>query len=325
MTQKRREAAIATLPDVSREYITSTADDLEKKREELSVLPDPKWVYSAASEFKKQGNFSPCGEPRTIHLLPRGDIGRPGKEVVPAALRVLHHQPAVFDLDKPNDEGQRRAALANWISHPENAFFWRSIVNRVWHYHFGKGLVDTPNDFGKMGSEPTHPELLDWLAVAFRENGGSLKWLHKLIVTSAAYRQVSTGNENNAKIDAGNRYLWRMNRMRLDAESVRDAILCVSGKMDFTMGGPGYDLFGFIDDHSPHYLYRELDVDNPKTHRRTIYRFIVRSVPDPLMECLDCADPSQNVPVRNQTLTPLQSLALLNNPFTVRMSEHLAA
>ncbi len=176
-----------------------------------------------------------------------------------------------------------------------------------------------------MGSTPTHADLLDWLAVAFRDQGGSLKLLHKWIVTSATYRQVSSGNRENEKVDAGNQYLWRMNRTRIDAESLRDTILAVTGKLDLAMGGPGYDLFGFIDDHSPHYLYQEHEVDKPESLRRTIYRFIVRSVPDPFMECLDCADPSQNVPVRNQTLTPLQSLALLNNPFTVRMTEHLAS
>ena len=115
---------------------------------------------------------------------------------------------------------------------------WRSIVNRVWQYHFGAGLVDSANDFGHMGSPPTHPELLDWLAVTFRDQGGSLKQLHKLILMSATYRQQSANIPANATVDADNRYLWRMNRQRLDAESVRDAVLAVSGKLDLTMGGP---------------------------------------------------------------------------------------
>jgi hypothetical protein len=142
---------------------------------------------------------------------------------------------------------------------------------------------------------------------------------------SAVYRQSSGDNIAAARLDAGNRYLWRMNRRRLDAESIRDAVLFASGKLDLSMYGPGYDLFDFKDDHSPHYLYEQHNVDDPRTLRRTVYRFVVRSVPDPLMECLDCADPSLIVPVRNTTITALQALALLNNPFLVRQAEHLAA
>src|SRR5690606_31361860 len=111
-------------------------------------------------------------------------------------------------------------------------FTWRSIVNRIWHYHFGRGIVDTPNDFGRMGSPPTHPELLDWLALEFLDHGASLKWLHRTIVTSATYRQASQTNEASEQIDGGNQYLWRMNRRQLDAESIRDAVLYVSGKLD---------------------------------------------------------------------------------------------
>src|SRR5207253_3245877 len=141
----------------------------------------------------------------------------------------------------------RRAALARWLTDPANVLTWRSIVNRVWHHHFGRGIVDSPNDLGRMGSLPTHPELLDWLAVEFRDGGGSLKKLHRLIVLSAAYRQVSTHDEANAKRDADNRYLWRMNRGRLDAEMLRDTLLAVSGKIDLTMGGPSVMQFDYKD------------------------------------------------------------------------------
>jgi len=201
----------------------------------------------------------------------------------------------------------------------------RSIVNRIWHYHFGAGLVDTPNDFGRMGSQPTHPELLDWLAVEFLESGESLKKLHKLIVTSSVYRQSSAGDVRRSNIDASNRYLWRANCRRLEAEAVRDAVLFVSGKLDLTMGGPSARQFFFKDDHSPVYDYARLAVDDPANNRRSVYRFIVRSVPDPFMERLDCPDPSLLTAKRSTTLTAIQALALLNNPFVVRMAEHLAA
>jgi hypothetical protein len=201
---------------------------------------------------------------------------------------------------------------------------WRSIVNRVWQYHFGTGIVDSANDFGHMGATPTHPDLLDWLAVTFRDGGGHLKQLHKLIVMSAVYRQQSADNAGNVAIDADNRYLWRMNRQRLDAESVRDAVLAVAGKLDLTMGGPSAEQFWFKDDHSPVYDYAKFDVDSPASYRRSVYRFLVRSVPDPFMDRLDCPDPSLITARRNTTITAIQALALLNNPFIVRQSEHLA-
>jgi hypothetical protein len=180
-----------------------------------------------------------------------------------------------------------------------------------------------------MGALPSHPELLDWLASEFRDGGQflrarSIKQLHRLILTSDTYRRSCDDNPAIAQIDGGNQYLWRMNRTRLDAEAVRDSILAVSGQLDLTMDGPGFRDFGFKDDHSPHYTYAGYDPDAPGTHRRSIYRMIVRSVPDPFMETLDCADPSQIVARRNETLTPLQALALLNDPFVVRMTEHFA-
>jgi hypothetical protein len=229
-----------------------------------------------------------------------------------------------FVSSDSQDEGSARAALARWIVDPGNVLTWRSIVNRVWQYHFGAGLVDTPNDFGRMGSLPSHPELLDWLAVEFRDRGESLKALHRLIVTSSTYRQSSAEEPANARLDAANRFLWRQNRRRLDAEAVRDTVLATSGKLDLRRGGPSVRQFAFKDDHSPIYDYASFDVDDPDAYRRSVYRFIVRSVPDPLMECLDCADPSLLTPKRNTTLTALQALAMLNNALFVRQAEHFA-
>jgi hypothetical protein len=146
-----------------------------------------------------------------------------------------------------------------------------------------------------------------------------------LIVRSAVYRQSSADNPQYAALDAGNQFLWRMNRQRLEAEALRDTVLFVSGKLDLKAGGPSDQQFVFKDDHSPIYDYERFDVDSPASHRRSVYRFIVRSVPDPFMECLDCADPSLLTPKRNTTLTALQALSLLNNQFMVRQSEHFAA
>jgi hypothetical protein len=290
---------------------------------ELKALPKDRMVYGATSQFKPNGNFKPATKPRPVHLLRRGDVKQPVREVEPGALMCLPDLET--DLEVNENEGSRRAALAKWLTRKENFLLRRSIVNRVWQFHFGKGLVDSPNDFGHMGREPSHPELLDWLAYWFMDNGESLKALHKLIVTSAAYQQSSADNSDLAKIDSDNRYLWRMNRARLDAEQVRDTILYVSGQLDERMGGPSDQQFYFKDDHSPVYDYTRFDVDSPASRRRSIYRFIVRSVPDPLMDTLDCPDASLLTGKRNTTITALQALATLNNPFVLKQSEHLAA
>ncbi len=229
-------------------------------------------------------------------------------------------------LAASEDEGQRRAAFAKWVSDPKNPLTWRSIANRVWHYHFGRGLVATPSDFGRMGATPSHPELLDWLTARLLDSGGSLKQLHRLIVTSATYMQCSKHDGAAAKIDADNVLLWRMNVTRLDAESVRDAVLAVSGQLDRTMGGPSVKHFiqGPGIHRTPKVDYLAFDPDRPGAHRRSVYRFIFRTVPDPFMDALDCPDASQFTAVRPVSVTALQALALLNDPFMVRMSEHFA-
>ncbi|MCL4691440.1 MAG: DUF1553 domain-containing protein [Candidatus Hydrogenedentes bacterium] len=324
LAEERTQAIDALLDDATKSERREVSEALAEVTARLAALPEPAKVYAAAPDFKAQGAFTPPDGPREVHVLARGDVMQPGSEARPGALECVSSLQPRFALENPDDEGARRAALAEWIADPANPFTWRSIVNRVWHYHVGRGIVDTPNDFGRMGSPPTHPELLDWLALEFLDHGASLKWLHRTIVTSATYRQVSQTNEASEQIDGGNQYLWRMNRRQLDAESIRDAVLYVSGKLDFTMGGPGFDLFAFEDDHSPRYRYSEFDVNDPKCFRRSVYRFVVRSVPDPFMECLDSADPSQNVPVRNETLTALQALALMNNPVIVNQAEFMA-
>jgi hypothetical protein len=293
---------------------------------ELASLPKPKLVYSGAAYFNRAGAFRPSLEPRAVHVLARGSVQSPGALASPAALSCVPGLRSQFQLADPANEGSRRAALAEWIASPGNMLTWRSIVNRVWHYHFGNGIVDTPNDFGHMGGKPSHPELLDWLAVWFRDDTkGSMKALHRLIVTSAAYRQSSANRDDGARIDADNRLLWRMNRTRLDAEAIRDSVLSAAGKLDLTMGGPSVQMFWFKDDHSPVYDYARFSPDGPGAYRRSIYRFIVRSVPDPFMERLDCPDPSVLTPKRSTTITAIQALVLLNDPFMVRMSQHLAA
>src|SRR5262249_28719222 len=151
-------------------------------------------------------------------VLRRGEITKPATKVEPGGLSCVPGLPAKFALAKPDHEGARRAALAKWLSDGRNVLTWRSIANRIWHYHFGRGIVATPGDLGKMGALPSHPELLDWLAVELRASGGSLKHLHRLVVPSEAYRRSVHHDAAAARIDGDNLLLWRMNRTRLDAE-----------------------------------------------------------------------------------------------------------
>ena len=316
-----REIRLSLLDSEERERLEQLHAEEQAARAALEALPEPKRVYAAAPYFESYGKFTPSLEPRPVSILGRGDVDSPVAPARPGAVTAVETLPGRFDAE---NEGERRAALADWLVHPDNPLTWRSIVNRVWHYHFGKGLVDSPNDFGRMGSRPTHPELLDWLAVEFRDSGGSMKHLHRLILNSAVYRQSSAGNEEYARIDRDNQFLWRMNARRLDAESVRDAALQIGGSLDLTMGGPSEEHFWFKNDHSPIYDYARFDPAAKSSQRRSVYRFLVRSVPDPLMESLDCPDPSLLTPKRNVTMTAVQALALLNDPLLIEQSRRLA-
>ncbi len=323
---------------------------------DLVALPGPQMIFAASGEMKSDALTSPSKRPiRMVHLLTRGDIKQAKEVAQSGSLACVEGLAARFELTNESDEAARRAALANWLTDRRNVLTWRSIANRIWHYHFGRGLCDTPNDLGQMGSKPTHPELLDWLACELASGGrqppgdsdiasatsgqsseqstggltppARLKRLHRLIVTSSTYRQSSQNNEHNAAIDGDNRFLWRMNRTRLDAESVRDALIVTTGQLDRRMGGesvkqfiqtPGIHV-------TPNVDYANFDPDRPENGRRSVYRFIFRTLPDPLMETLDVADSSQLTAVRNSSITALQALAMLNNPFVIRQSEHLAS
>lgn len=295
--------------------------------DQLATLPSPQLVFAGASDFVPDGNHKPVGKPRPVHILRRGELRLAGDEALPGALSCVPGMDARLAVSDPENEGLRRAALARWISDPRNVLTWRSIVNRVWHHHFGRGIVSTPNDFGKMGDTPSHPELLDWLTNWFLEKGGSFKELHRLILTSAAYQQSSRVHPAFAERDANNRLLWRMNSARLDAESVRDAILAITGKIELTMGGPSVQQFVMSPGiHvTPVVDYLKFDIDSEASYRRSIYRFIFRTLSDPFMDSLDCPDSSQLTPTRNNSVTVLQALALLNNRFVVRQAEHFAA
>ena len=300
--------------------------------EALANLPAPSVVYAAASSVDILSGDPPrqaksLAEPKVVHVLHRGDFNKPGAVAKPGALSALTNLPARFPLKNSKNEGERRAALADWLAHPDNVLTWRSIVNRVWHYHFGRGLCDTPSDFGTMGGTPSHPELIDWLAVWFRDEAkGSLKELHRLIVTSATYRQSSETRADAAKLDGDNRLLWRQNRQRLDADAFRDFTLAVSGAIDLKMGGPAIQHFKQSKgpQNTPALDYTGYDWSKPEANRRSIYRYVWRGIADPFMEALDFPDLGLLTPARGFSASSLQALTLYNNDFVLHHSAALA-
>ncbi len=295
---------------------------------ELAALPPPAKVYAVTNDFAPQGSFKAAKSPRPIRILERGEVTKPLEEVGPAALGCLPGLPAELVVSG-DDEGARRAALARFLVDDRNVLTWRSIVNRVWQWHFGRGLVDSPNDFGFMGSQPSHPELLDWLACWFRDEGaGSLAALHRLILSSATWQQAVAFNADAAGSDGDNRLLWRAHRRRLTGEQLRDTLVGLGDGLDFAMGGPAVVHFldkgkaTFMPDGgAPAFLdYEHFPVDAPAHRRRAIYRFVFRTVPDPFMDALDVPDGGQLVPVRNESTTAVQALALQNDPFVLHQA-----
>ncbi len=299
----------------------------ERLNRELGALPAASRVYAIADVFEPDAGLRPPPGVREVRVLKRGEIGRAGDVARPGALGCVSGMASRFAVPGDAPEGERRAALARWLVDRDNALTWRSAVNRAWHHHFGRGIVATPNDFGRMGATPTHPELLDWLATWFRDEArGSMKALHRLLVTSAAYRRSSRAGAATLEKDAGNRLWSRMPRQRLDAESVRDALMQASGRLDLRMGGPGdrqFDMKPGI--HvTPRLDYTLFDVDTEAGARRSVYRFLFRTLPDPFFEALDCPAGDQMVGARDNTVTVQQALALWNNAFVARQSVWLA-
>ncbi len=296
------------------------ADRLETARTRLADLEQELKALKPTDRF-----YGPvAGTPPVVKIQLRGNPETTAGEVTPQTISALAGLSAELGTAAAND-AERRLAFAAWVTDPANPLTPRVIVNRLWHHHFGTGIFDTPSDVGLGGGRPTHPELLDWLAGQLLAHDWSLKAMHRLICTSHAYRQQShalPGAAEAAAIDAGNRLLWRQNPRRLDAESLRDATLSVSGCLNPAMFGPGYRDFDYEEAYAPVYTY--ITPDRPELWRRTIYRFVVRSTPHSFLTTLDCPNPANLTPARIETTTALQSLALLNNGFQLRQAEHWA-
>ncbi len=265
--------------------------------------------------------------PPVTHILLRGSLLTPGPDALPAFVASLAGGEAAPALIAPPAKGSttgRRTALANWIASPANPMTARVMVNRIWQHHFGRGIVGTPSDFGRNGDRPTHPELLDWLADKFVAEGWSLKKMHRLMLLSNTYQQSTQTNALNAKADPTNKLLWRMNRIRLEGESLRDSILTVSGRLNSASGGPGvYPKLSeeVLATGSTHKWGTSSEEDG---RRRTIYVFNRRSLALPIVEAFDGPNMVDSCPRRSTTTIAPQALALFNGDFSREESRHFA-
>ncbi len=288
---------------------------------EVKRLLDERAALAAKIKDAETGQLVFAGKFRTpdkIHVLLRGDPEQPKEEVFPAVPVAL----GSINLALATAEQQRRIALADWIASPQNPLTARVMVNRIWQGHFGTGLVDTPSDFGNNGAKPSHPELLDWLAAEFIRSGWSVKHMHRLIVLSQTYRQSSAVNARAAEKDSGVRLLWRFPSRRLEAESIRDSMLAVSGELNLEMYGRGYDLFeqrGGLSGFTP------IEISNKENQRRMIYAHKVRRETEAVFGAFDCPDAGQSTAVRRASTTPIQALNLFNSRFTLDQSKAFAA
>ena len=272
-------------------------EKLDKLRDELEKFDEFK-----PKPLPTMPLVSDIGPVAPLNAIPK----RGNEDIAPGLLSLLDAAPMeITPVPGSPETTGRRAALARWLAQPDNRFTTRVMVNRIWQHHFGQGIVATPSDFGHLGEKPTHPELLDWLASYFVEHNWSVKAMHRLIMTSATYRQsaLTPPAETALAKDPDNHFLWRMNVRRLEAEQIRDAMLAATGELDPTVGGPSVD---------------------PSKPRRTVYTKWLRNSRDSLIEAFDPPDAYTSTPQRNVTTTPSQALMLINGQYTLQRAQALA-
>ncbi len=334
-----RARATVTTPE-DEQKLTALDKRIAETRTKLNRVPKLSQIWA--------GKYSQPKEPTVVHK--GGDPMKPGDPVAPASLSVLDQITKPYELKADAAEGQRRLALAQWITSDDNPLTARVLANRVWHYHFGVGIVDTPSDFGFLGGRPTHPELLDYLASRLITHGWRLKPLHREILLSHTYLQSSAmadvshkfGNpqiastkDNNLRkpesvrnrglsMDKDARLLWRFPPRRLSAEEIRDTMLTVASRLQLEpMGGPGFRLYKHTENNVSTYF--PLDAHGPETYRRAVYHQNVRASVVDVLNDFDLPDTAFAAPKRANTTTPLQALTLLNHAFTLDMAKAFAA
>lgn len=336
IAKARREVITAE----EEQKLAALDQQIAQARAKLNRVPKLRQIWA--------GNYSQPKEPTFVHK--GGDPMKPGEPVVPASLAVLDHVAKPYALKANAADGERRLALAKWITSDDNPLTARVLANRVWHYHFGVGIVDTPSDFGFLGSRPTHPELLDYLASRLIANGWRLKPLHREILLSQTYLQssamadvsanfrnpqIASTKENNLRkpesagnrgpsIDKDARLLWRFPPRRLSAEEIRDTMMTVAGKLQLEpMGGPGFRLYKHTENNVSTYF--PLDTHGPETYRRAVYHQNARASVVDVLNDFDLPDIAFASPKRANTTKPLQALTLFNHAFTLDMARALAA
>jgi hypothetical protein len=261
------------------------------------------------------------------HILIRGEFKNKGEKVEPGFPASLHPGPPIDEPKGYLFVPRRRKALAQWLTSPEQPLLGRVMVNRIWQGHFGEGIVRTPNDFGRQGEPPTHPELLEWLAVEFASRGWSIKQMHKLLMLSNTYQLSSVASPESLQQDPANLYLSRMNRRRLDADSIRDTILAVAGTLNLRMGGvgviPPLTREEILAARMPQLWPANPD---PSEHaRRSIYLQMKRSLTLPMLQIFDAPDTATSCPRRETSTVAPQALALMNSDFTGEQAAQFAA
>lgn len=306
-----------------------------KYKIEVAIEPG-KWKTVASSDDRQPYTEKPVHDPNELkwrigrfrqengpfQVFIGGSPKRRGDQVTPASLSTLARTTEPYVLDSDSDEKDRRFHLAQWIVDDSNPITPRVLANRVWHYHFGTGIVSTPSDFGFLGGRPSHPELLDDLAIELKQSGWRLKPLHRKIMLSQTYQQSSDYRADAAKVDADSRLLWRFPPRRLSGEEIRDSTLAIAGKLDTRMGGLGFRLFRYVQDNVA--TYHPLDKHGPDTYRRAVYHHNARAMQIDLMSEFDTPDCAFATPRRSSTTTPLQALTLMNHSFTTDMAEAFA-
>lgn len=312
-------------------YLEPTKDDVVKSLRG----PEKQRYQGFAKKLQEFAGMHPGDLPRgsgmrdisahapVTHVLAGGTYLGRQQPVQPAFLSALSSELPKIEPSANSSSTGRRTALANWLASPDNPLTARVMVNRVWSHHFGQGLVASPNDFGVMGKRPSHPELLDWMTTEFVQNGWSIKKLHKVILMSNTYQQASAHREDAAKEDATNRFLWRFPRNRLDAEAIRDSAIHVAGVLNAKIGGPS--VFPVLPENmlTPRGGWSKSPTAE-ENYRRSVYIFVRRNTPYPLLKALDFPDTNMSCGRRDQTITSPQALSLLNDRAAIDWAQNFA-
>ncbi len=316
MIEKQVQASPDEVVKTMKPEVRQQWQDLQKRMADVGVPRPP--VLPSAMAMSDVGSVAP-----PTFLLKRGDWRHPGKEIAPGYLSAIDNRSATVSVPAGSPTTGRRSELARWLTSDDNPLTARVMMNRLWQGHFGRGIVATTGDFGAQGDPPTHPELLDWLAIEFRARGWSLKEMHRLMVTSTAYRQGNEWNATDVRIDPDNKLLWRQNRRRLEGEVLRDAMLSVAGTLNARSGGPS--IFPELPPELNGAKSWPVSADPAERQRRSVYIYAKRNLRYPLLSTFDAPEANETCSRRFTTTTAPQALMLLNGKLVIEGAKVFAA